>query len=82
MTDEEQGGGSFRFERSHVDAIGARERRLIRQTLRRLDSLPRDRAAEALQRAVSALTARIGYSEVPPAEQRAFLRDLLRASKR
>jgi uncharacterized RDD family membrane protein YckC len=73
----------FRFAREQLARLGASERALARQTLRRVDELPPERAEEALARAVGALCQRLGYAEeVPVGERAAFLRALLRAARR
>jgi len=72
----------FRFDRGQLRAVGAAERRLIRQTLRRLDGLSEDRRAQALARATEVLRARMEYpEEIPPGTQYAFLVALLRAAE-
>jgi len=73
----------FRFTREELAAVGEIERRLIRRTLRRAESLS-DRAAKPiLARAIAAITSRVGRSEaIPVALQRDFLRALLQASER
>lgn len=72
---------TFRFDHAHVAALGTTERALIRQTLRRLDTVPAERAAVLLETAVEALRQRIGYGPVPPPERRAFLAALLAAGE-
>ena len=76
----EQGGGpDFRFDRSQLEVVGGDERRLIRQTLRRLDRLSARRRDQVLERAAGALRRRIGLEEEIPARDRhAFLLALLR----
>jgi uncharacterized RDD family membrane protein YckC len=76
----EQGGGpDFRFDRSQLEAVGGDERRLIRQTLRRLDRLSARRRDQVLERAAGALRRRIGLEEeIPAGDHRAFLLALLR----
>jgi len=71
--------GSFRFDHAHVAALGTPERALIRQALRRIETVPADRAAVLLETAVEALRQRIGYGPVAPAERQAFLQALLAA---
>jgi len=73
----------FRFTREELAKIGEVERRLMRRTLRRADSLS-DRAAQPiLARAIAAITSRMGRSEpISGALQRDFLRALLQASER
>src|SRR5271166_4407590 len=71
----------FRFDRSQVALLGRAERALLRQTLRRMETLPPDTAQAALARAVEVLCARIGYGPVEPAEHVHFLRAMLRATR-
>ena len=72
---------SFRFDHAHVAALGTTERALIRQTLRRVETVPPERAALLLEMAVEALRQRIGYGPVAAAERRAFLSALLAAGE-
>ena len=72
---------AFRFERSQIALLGPTELTLLRQTLRRLAALPPERAAEALERSVAVLSARIGYGPVAAEEREAFLRALLHAAR-
>ena len=74
--------GRFRFDRDQLGALGNPERRLVRQTLRRLEKLPPDQAAAALERSVEALTRRLQYEPVEPGEREGFLRALLHAIER
>jgi uncharacterized RDD family membrane protein YckC len=73
---------AFRFSREQLARIGPDELTLARQTLRRLDALPPDRAAAVLERATTVLAARLAYDDVPEADRRAFIRALLRATHR
>ncbi len=75
-------GPSFRFDRWQIDRLGTNERALIRQTLRRLDSLPPEKADAILIQAVGALRARIGYGDIEASERKAFLQALLKAAQR
>jgi len=73
----------FRIRRDQIARLGDAERALVRQTLRRLDELPPDRADAALERAVEALRTRIGFEEpVAAADRPAFLRALWAAATR
>lgn len=73
----------FRIRRDQIARLGDAERALIRQTLRRLDELPPDRADAALERAVEALRTRIGFEEpVAAADRPTFLRALWAAASR
>jgi uncharacterized RDD family membrane protein YckC len=82
LIDVEEHSAAFRFDHAQIARLGANERALVRQTLRRLETLPVDAAAAVLERAVEALRARIGYEPVAVAERAAFLRALLRAARR
>jgi uncharacterized RDD family membrane protein YckC len=68
----------FRFERAHIAALGADEKALLRQTLRRAEEVD----AEVVWRAAEALRQRIGYRAIEPGEAVRFLRALLQASSR
>jgi len=74
--------GRFRFDREQLGALGNPERRLVRQTLRRLEKLPPEQAAAVLERSVEALTKRLRYEPVEPGERESFLRALLHAIER
>lgn len=69
----------FRFSREQIAQLGAPERQLLRQTLRRFEVIDEAHARAALERSVEALRARIGYEPVAPAQRIVFLRALLRA---
>jgi uncharacterized RDD family membrane protein YckC len=76
------GAPAFRFDRQQLAALGPVERRLARQTLRRLEGQPRWKRKKLLARAVEVLRVRIGHAEELAAEdQRAFLMALLRDSE-
>ena len=73
---------TFRFDRSQLEALGPVERRLARQTLRRLDGQPRWKRKKLLARAVEVLRVRIGHDEeIAADDRRAFLMALLRDSE-
>jgi uncharacterized RDD family membrane protein YckC len=72
-------GGGFRFDHVQIARLGVNERALLRQTLRRLQTLPPEQAAAILEQAVEVLRARIGYEPVAAAEREQFLRALLHA---
>ncbi len=73
----------FRFTRDELVAVGEVERRLIRRTLRRAESLPKSEARPIVERTTQAITRRISRSgPVAPTQQRDFLLALLRASER
>ena len=74
--------GRFRFDRDQMLAIGNVERRLIRQTLRRLEELPPEQAKGVLERTVEVLTRRMGRDPIEPGERFAFLQALLLATER
>ena len=69
LEDEDPPEAGFRFDRSQIGGIGRKERALIRQTLRRIESLEEERreAAQDLH---------------GPLQRLDFLRALLRASSR
>ena len=69
----------FRFDREQLRRLGAPERALLRQTLRRLETLAPAQRTDTLERSVQALRERIGYGPVGETEREAFLRALLRA---
>jgi uncharacterized RDD family membrane protein YckC len=71
---------TFRFDRAQVARIGALDRQLILQTLRRIDALPPEHASALLARSAEVIRQRIGYPEVSPEERRAFLRAVLEAT--
>ena len=66
----------FPFSREQLARVGSVERRLLRQTLRRLETLPPDRAEELAARSARALAARIGTGELEPGAASAYLREL------
>jgi uncharacterized RDD family membrane protein YckC len=72
----------FRFERAQIARLGPGERTLLRQTLRRLDSLEPERADALLTRVTAALATAIGHPPVEALERRAFLRALLATTTR
>ncbi len=86
MTDFALGAESevgFRFTRDELAALGEVERRLIRRTLRRAESLSAPAARPIVDRTTLAITRRIDRIEpIAPEEQSDFLRALLRASER
>ncbi|HEB88713.1 MAG TPA: RDD family protein [Deltaproteobacteria bacterium] len=74
---------AFRFTREELAAVGEVERRLIRRTLRRAESLPEETARPILERATRAIARRLAREEpVAPEQQRDFLLALLQASER
>ncbi len=81
LDEGDAGAAGFRFDRSQVALLGRAERALLRQTLRRMETLPPDTAQAALARAVEVLCARIGHGPVEPAEHVHFLRAMLRATR-
>jgi uncharacterized RDD family membrane protein YckC len=73
----------FRFTRDELVAIGEVERRLIRRTLRRAESLSNRAARPIVERTTEAITRRISRLDpVEPKQRRDFLLALLRASER
>jgi uncharacterized RDD family membrane protein YckC len=71
---------AFTFDRAQLARIGAAEVTLAMETLRRLESLDEERAADALERAATALATRLGRPPVEPHERAAFLRALVDAA--
>jgi uncharacterized RDD family membrane protein YckC len=77
------GAPDFSISRGHLARLGGPERALVRQTLRRLETLPADQAARVLERSVEALRSKLGYEDQVEAGQRAaFLRTLWEAMSR
>jgi uncharacterized RDD family membrane protein YckC len=74
----------FRLTREELSLIGEVERRLIRRTLRRAESLSNRAARPILERATRAISQRIGRSDpiIASSQQRDFLVALLQASER
>jgi len=72
----------FAFRRDQVERLGSAEAALLRQTLRRLDTLSPEQANEFLARAVEVLREQLGIDEeVDPRDREAFLRALWRATR-
>jgi len=82
LDEEDESAEDFRFDRSQIAHIGRKERSLIRQTLRRIESLADEHREAALGRAVQVLCTRIGHEPVEEQRRLGFLRALLRASSR
>ncbi|MDX1649749.1 MAG: RDD family protein [Myxococcota bacterium] len=78
----EEAIAAFRLSHAQLAAIGPGERRLVRQTLRRLPELPPERAREVAARSADALARRIGHDPIPPEEGETVLRALLHAAER
>jgi uncharacterized RDD family membrane protein YckC len=74
---------SFRFTRAELAAVGEIERRLIRQTLRRVEALSDRAAGPIVERTTQAITRRIARDpSIAREQQRDFLSSLLRAAER
>jgi uncharacterized RDD family membrane protein YckC len=72
----------FRFTREELNLIGEAERRLIRRTLRRAESLSDREAGPILARSTQAITRRIGRDDpIASKQQRDFLLSLLQSSE-
>jgi uncharacterized RDD family membrane protein YckC len=71
----------FRFERTHLAALGAEERALLRQTLRRAETLAPEQRREAIERAAEVLRQRLDYRPLAPEEAERFLKALFRTSR-
>jgi uncharacterized RDD family membrane protein YckC len=82
LDEQDESEAGFRFDRDQIAQIGRKERALIRQTVRRIESLEERRREAALERAVEVLRARIDYQPVEEGRRLDFLRALLRASSR
>jgi uncharacterized RDD family membrane protein YckC len=80
LEDDDEAAADFRFDRAQIARIGRRERALIRQTLRRIESLEDERREAALERSVEVLRARIDHPPVEEPRRLDFLRALLRTS--
>jgi fructose 1,6-bisphosphatase len=73
----------FRFTREELNLIGEVERRLIRRTLRRAESLSNRAARPIIDRATQAISRRIGRADpIASKQQQNFLLALLQASER
>lgn len=73
----------FRFTRDELSLIGEVERRLIRRTLRRAETLSSHAAQPIVDRATEAITRRLGRADpIAAKQQRDFLLALLQASER
>ena len=73
----------FRFTRDELSLIGEVERRLIRRTLRRAETLSSRAAQPIVDRATEAITRRLGRVDpIAAKQQRDFLLALLQASER
>lgn len=73
----------FRFTRDELSLIGEVERRLIRRTLRRAETLSSRAAQPIVDRATEAITRRLGRADpIAAKQQRDFLLALLQASER
>ena len=73
---------SLSLTREQLARIGTRELRLIRGTLRRLSTIPQDRSEPLLIEVAQALRQRLELSEIPHADPRQFLHDLLTIAER
>ena len=80
LDDEDESAADFRFDRTQIARIGRKERALIRQTLRRIESLDDEHREAALERAAEVLRARIDHEPVEAERRLGFLRALLRAA--
>lgn len=69
----------FRFSRAQLVALGSAEKALLRQTLRRIETLDQEQATAVLERSVEVLRARLGAEAVAAGDRERFLRALLRA---
>jgi hypothetical protein len=74
--------GSLSLTREQLARIGPREVRLIRGTLRRLETIPEDRRESLLTEVTETLRQHIELAELPSSDRREFLRDLLALTER
>ena len=72
----------FRFDHAQLARIGSTERTLLRQTLRRIETLPPQTAAAVLEDVAGVLCTRIGHEPIDSTQQQAFLLALLYALRR
>jgi len=68
--------------REQLARIGPREIELIRGTLRRLSTIPEDRADQLLAEVTETMRQRLELPELPGSDPREFLRDLLTIAER
>ena len=81
--DDDPDAARFSFRRDQIERLGHAEAALVRQTLRRHESLTPEQADEALARAVEVLSAKLGIEdEVATTDRVAFLEALWRARVR
>jgi uncharacterized RDD family membrane protein YckC len=73
---------SLSLTREQLARIGPREVRLIRGTLRRLETIPEDRREPLLTEVTETLRQHIELAELPSSDRREFLRDLLALTER
>jgi uncharacterized RDD family membrane protein YckC len=73
---------SLSLTREQLARIGRREIRLIRGTLRRLERIPEDRREPLLAEVSETLRQRLELAEIPGADRRKFLLELLAAAER
>jgi uncharacterized RDD family membrane protein YckC len=81
VTEYDEAHSPFRFSRSQLAALGPTEKTLLRQTLRRLDSLDAEQGAQVVERTATVLRARLGLEATEGSDER-FLRALLAAVDR
>jgi uncharacterized RDD family membrane protein YckC len=82
LDEQDESEAGFRFGRDQIARIGRKERALVRQTLRRIESLDENRREAVLERVVEVLRGRIDYEPVEEQLRLDFLRALFRASSR
>jgi len=80
LDEDDDSSADFRFDRDQIARIGRKERALLRQTLRRIESLAEEQREAALERSVEVLRARIDHEPIEERQRLDFLRALLRAS--
>lgn len=82
VAEDDASRSSFRFSRAQVLALGVTEKALLRQTLRRLESLDAEQGAQVVQRTATVLRAHLGIEPGQASEDEGFLRALLAAVER
>jgi uncharacterized RDD family membrane protein YckC len=72
----------FRFSRTQLAALGSTEKTLLRQTLRRLESLDTEQGTQVVQRTATVLRTHLGLDASQFGDDERFLRALLAALDR
>jgi uncharacterized RDD family membrane protein YckC len=80
--DATAGPAALALTREQIARIGPREMQLIRATLRRAEEMPGERGEALLGEVADTMRARLGMSELPNHDARAFLREVLGFAER